>query len=59
MSKKLDYIVLLAHALMILALIVIIGFIIFRMAVYMSLNNWDIRCVFVQCKSVKLVGGEE
>lgn len=59
MSKKLDYIVLLAHALMILVLIVIIGFIIFRMAVYMSLNNWDIRCVFVQCKSVKLVGGEE
>lgn len=59
MSKKLDYSILLAHILMILVLMGILGFIIFIMASYMSLNNWDIRCIFVECKPVKLVGGEE
>ena len=60
MSKKwwLDF-WLLAHVFMILVIIGIIGFIMFRMTVYMNLNNWDIRCIFVQCKSVKLLGGEE
>jgi hypothetical protein len=55
MSKKLDYIALLAEVLMLLVTIGIMGFIMFRIATYMDLNNWDIRCIFVQCKSVKLV----
>lgn len=59
MSKKLDYAVLLALIFMKLVLMCIMGFIIFRMAVYMSLNKWDIRCIFVECKPVKLLGGEE
>lgn len=50
---------LLAQVFMILVIIGIIGFIMFRMTVYMNLNNWDIRCIFVQCKPVKLLGGEE
>jgi hypothetical protein len=60
MSKKLDYIVLLAHVLMILVLTGIMSICIFYMVIYMSLNNWDIRCIFVECKPVKLVDwGEE
>lgn len=37
----------------------IIGFIIGSMISYMSLNNWDIRCVFTECKPVTVRGGED
>ena len=23
---------------------------------YMSLNNWDIRCILVECKPVQVIG---
>ena len=25
----------------------------------LSMNNWDIRCIFTECKPVKIIGGEE
>ena len=31
---------------------------IISMVSYMSLNNWDLRCAFVECKPVKVIGDE-
>lgn len=38
--------------------ILIIAVIIFSMISYMSLNNWDIRCVFTECHPVTIREGE-
>lgn len=32
--------------------VLIIGWLIMQTISYMSLNNWDLRCVFVDCKVV-------
>ena len=42
----------------ILVLLGLLGIIIFALVSYMSLNEWDIRCIFVECKPVRIVGGE-
>lgn len=42
----------------VLLLLAIIGSI-FAMVSYMSLNNWDIRCIFVECKPVRVIEGKE
>ena len=55
MKKKIDF----GGLPYVLILLGIIGIIIFAMVSYMSLNNWDIRCIFVECKPVRIVGGEE
>ena len=39
----------------ILVIILVISFIIGSMISYMSLNNWDIRCVFTDCKIVRQI----
>lgn len=31
---------------------VVIAYVIGSMVSYMSLNNWDIRCVFINCKPI-------
>ena len=36
-------------------LIAIPVIIIISMISYMSLNNWDLRCVFVECKPVRVI----
>ena len=51
MRKPLLYIAL-AAALIILVLVWIVGSVIS----YMSLNDWDLRCVFVDCKVVTTRG---
>lgn len=35
----------------------IIVLIVGSMISYMSLNNWDIRCILVECKPVQVIGG--
>ena len=55
MKKKLDF----GWLPYVLILLGIIGIIILAMVSYMSLNNWDIRCIFVECKPVKVIGGED
>lgn len=55
MSKKID----LGWLPYVLILLGIICLVVLSMVGYMSLNNWDMRCVFVECKPVKIVGGEE
>lgn len=59
MKKKLDF-GWLPYVLVLLIIIVVIVFVIvFEMVSYMSLNNWDMRCIFVECKPVRVIGGEE
>lgn len=55
MSKKID----LGWLPYVLILLGIICLAALSMVSYMSLNNWDVRCVFVECKPVKIVGDEE
>lgn len=55
MKKKLDF----GWLPYVLVLLIIIVVIVFEMVSYMSLNNWDMRCIFVECKPVRVIGGEE
>ena len=55
MKKKID----LRWLPYVLVLLGIIGIVVFAMASYMSLNDWDIRCIFVECKPVRVIGGGE
>ena len=57
MKKKLDF-GWSPYAMILLGILGTIIFV-FEMASYMSLNNWDIRCIFVDCKPVRVIGGEE
>lgn len=57
MSKKHDIDWAMVGCLAILIAIPVL--IILSMISYMSLNNWDLRCVFVECKPVKVIGGKE
>jgi hypothetical protein len=43
----------------ILAGLLIIGLIVGNMISYMSLNNWDIRCVLTECKPITVRSGDE
>ena len=51
MKKKLVF------GLILSVIIVIVA--VFGMFSYMSLNKWDIRCVLVECKPVRIVGDEQ
>ena len=33
-------------------IVLVIGWLVMQTISYMSLNNWDLRCVFVDCKVV-------
>lgn len=47
-KKKID----LSYYCYIVAILVVIAYVIGSMVSYMSLNNWDIRCVFIDCKPI-------
>ena len=55
MSKKID----LGWLPYVLILLGVVCVVVLSMVSYMSLNNWDIRCLFVECRPVRVVGGGE
>lgn len=51
MKNKIDW----GYVVYVLVAILLIATVIGSMISYMSLNNWDIRCVFTDCKIVRQV----
>lgn len=42
----------------VLLLVFVVGWTIASMVSYMSLNNWDIRCAFSECRPITVRGEE-